>query len=1072
MLAVLAAAGFGKAGAQCGDVQLPYSEDFDTYGVNGATKPTCWTRVDSLINGAGVYPNLFSSSVGNHIAVLNLNGQAPSGTTGTISIATPHIAQPLNALELSFDVYKSGLRVYLATDLAQQSTYVLVGSYSPGYVWTTYEVRTDTVTGAPATGGYLVFAGNASSTYGQYCNANVDNLTVTVLNACNRTEFVRVDGITPTTAHVAWPTVSGAQGYRVSYSSTNSLTGALTQDVQANHIDLMALDPDTTYYVWVQTICGPGSLSDPRTTTFTTQSACYPITGLTQVASNSTSAAFQWSFDGRGYNATGVHTILHDLTDNTVNDYEEPASGMTYHFVAGLDPTHEYEITFRTLCDIDTSNGITVPVVLHHCGETELASAASDYWKDYPISAAYGYSYSQTMYPASAFFDMDTIRGLAVRRNMTMGYAGAITRSVSVYMANNATGSYTGAVSNAGHTAVFSGSHTFAGAEWDTLMFTSPFVYDGTSNVIVTFYDNTASGTLSTAPAWSNHASTWETYYTFNDNTAINLATPNASHHQAQAADMRFVGDCAANTSCEAPVAAVTQTDTASAELEWTGGYGSQWVVEYRTTGSTTWTVADTTTSNSTVINGLQPSTHYEARVGVLCGGETRYTLPVALTTGCALMHLPFHFSQTDLVAAVDNGFTDCWSFSEYTYKGRLTLSHRGYVRNAGNDQWLMLPAVAEPIAGARLRTWAGSSDQGWFKVGIASQANCSDVVWIDTVEVPATNPNTTTAEYVSYLDSYTGTGSRVVISPIVNNDFHYIYFFDFHLEPIEGCRPPAHLVLDSADANSLAVSWTPVGAASQWAVSVDGTQVGTTNTPGYTITGLNPYTHYNVSVKAVCDDSNSRAVEADFLTDCEGGSCYFTIHAHSATGDGWNGARLDVMSGSLRITRFTMLRGRSESQQYLVCDSMPLTFNWHSGNADEVCSFVIVGASGDTVYSTLTGEGLDSAFFVTDTLCAVHNGGGNNDDPGDDPDPHQGIATATLAQVNIAPNPASHTATIGGLPERATVSLVDMNGREVYSTTCRSRSLTIDVAAMAKGAYFVRIVSGEGTAIRKLIVR
>ena len=197
--------------------------------------------------------------------------------------------------------------------------------------------------------------------------------------------------------------------------------------------------------------------------------------------------------------------------------------------------------------------------------------------------------------------------------------------------------------------------------------------------------------------------------------------------------------------------------------------------------------VADSTTSGTYTLTSLQPNTHYEVRVGVLCESGTRYTLPVTFTTGCALMHLPFHFTQTNMIAAATNGFTDCWNWSTYFYKGRLSDSHRGYVRNAGNDEWFMLPAIAEPLARTRLRTWAGSSDQGWFKVGIASQANCSDVVWIDTVEVPATNPNTTTAEYISYLDTYMGDGNRVVISPIVNNDYHYIYFLDFHIEPIEG---------------------------------------------------------------------------------------------------------------------------------------------------------------------------------------------------------------------------------------------------------------------------------------------
>jgi hypothetical protein len=60
---------------------------------------------------------------------------------------------------------------------------------------------------------------------------------------------------------------------------------------------------------------------------------------------------------------------------------------------------------------------------------------------------------------------------------------------------------------------------------------------------------------------------------------------------------------------------------------------------------------------------------------------------------------------------------------------------------------------------------------------------------------------------------------------------------------------------------------------------------------------------------------------------------------------------------------------------------------------------------------------------------------------------------------------------TIRGIEGESTVTVVDLNGREVYKTSAND-NLTIDLTGYAKGAYFVRITGERTTAIRKLIVK
>lgn len=70
-----------------------------------------------------------------------------------------------------------------------------------------------------------------------------------------------------------------------------------------------------------------------------------------------------------------------------------------------------------------------------------------------------------------------------------------------------------------------------------------------------------------------------------------------------------------------------------------------------------------------------------------------------------------------------------------------------------------------------------------------------------------------------------------------------------------------------------------------------------------------------------------------------------------------------------------------------------------------------------------------------------------------------------------ISPNPASSNVTISGIEGETTVTVVDMNGRTVF-TAKANNNLTIDLAGFAQGAYFVHISGEQVMAIRKLIVK
>ena len=393
---------------------------------------------------------------------------------------------------------------------------------------------------------------------------------------------------------------------------------------------------------------------------------------------------------------------------------------------------------FYTLCYGDTSTVVTMPLSVRNCGETDLATGANDHNMYYPLTTNYKYSYSQSVYPAKVCYDIDTIRGLALHRTLT---GGALNRTLSIWMADTTAATLASAVSTTGMTCVANNvSFLFKAQEWDTLMFTTPFVHDGSSNLVLTIVDATGTDLgASQCPRWFWHEGDGQVRYDYNDNSTFNAANPSGISHTAEKlADIRFVAECAENFSCVAPVAAIDSIGSTAFKVVWDGGYGSSWSVEYRTAGSNVWNVAAVTAQSSCTITGLTPALIYEVRVGVVCETETRYSDAVTVTTACDDIHLPFHFTNTDMGAAVDNhGLAPCWNFSQYFYLTRVTSSSIPAVWNAGNGEWFMLPAIAEPLTNAHLRTWVATSTDASVMVGVASQSDCSDVVWIDTVPIP-----------------------------------------------------------------------------------------------------------------------------------------------------------------------------------------------------------------------------------------------------------------------------------------------------------------------------------------------
>ena len=82
------------------------------------------------------------------------------------------------------------------------------------------------------------------------------------------------------------------------------------------------------------------------------------------------------------------------------------------------------------------------------------------------------------------------------------------------------------------------------------------------------------------------------------------------------------------------------------------------------------------------------------------------------------------------------------------------------------------------------------------------------------------------------------------------------------------------------------------------------------------------------------------------------------------------------------------------------------------------------------------------------------------------------GIDDRNLSDILLYPNPASSSVTLSGIDVEATVTLLDLNGREGASWRVTDGAITLDVSELVRGTYFLRIVTDSTTVVRKLIIK
>ena len=239
---------------------LPWSENFDTYGTDAGTFPTCWTK----INTDPLFNQFYITNSTNHSSPGSLYFYGLFGAYNVAATPAFDASIPINTLIARFYFKKmlttDKLIVGVMTDPTNRLTFDSITTISGTSTWAEYEVNFNSYTGQ---GHYIAFKNSSTLSMGY---AYIDDLVVNTIPTCARpTNIATTNGVSTSVDVTFTPGNTTDNSWYVYYKPTTSTNW---DSIQTNSIPatLSNLTLQTTYDIYVKTDCGNGEMSNASNT--------------------------------------------------------------------------------------------------------------------------------------------------------------------------------------------------------------------------------------------------------------------------------------------------------------------------------------------------------------------------------------------------------------------------------------------------------------------------------------------------------------------------------------------------------------------------------------------------------------------------------------------------------------------------------------------------------------------------------------------------------------------------------------------------------------------------------------
>ena len=318
------------------------------------------------------------------------------------------------------------------------------------------------------------------------------------------------------------------------------------------------------------------------------------------------------AYDGTALNSTDHYTATITKDGSAVDEVKELG-------------TYTLTITAKNGSGYIGSKSVTFKVAyVIEIGDSE--STTTQY--ALPVNMYYKSSLTQQIYTAKEIGVAGTITSISFGYTYTEAFS---LDNIQVYMMNvdkEKFDSNTDMVAISNDDKVWEGTFTANGKGWVTIGLDTPFEYDGSSNLLICFYDHTIDNYLGNNYNFRTTATDENTSITYYSDSFVpdlnNLASYSGSKSSNKYHNnIRLEITPSGATIVPMPKTLVANPVTAyEARLTWTGSTDT-YNVEYKKTADTDWTpaLANTTLTTHT-LTGLTPNTDYQARVQSVSGND------------------------------------------------------------------------------------------------------------------------------------------------------------------------------------------------------------------------------------------------------------------------------------------------------------------------------------------------------------------------------------------------------------------------------------------------------------------
>lgn len=552
-------------------------------------------------------------------------------------------------------------------------------------------------------------------------------------------------------------------------------------------------------------------------------------------------------------------------------------------------------------------------LLITYCGFGQiLIGNGNNQDQQLPFDPFYGYSYTQSIYLSSEINSSGTITGLQWYFSGTTLLPNS--QDITIYLGHTTKTAFSSGSDwepIGSLTSVYTGTIPVSGTGWVSITFDTPFVYNGTDNLVVAVDENLANYDTSSDDFHNTSVAGNRSLGYSNDGINSDPSSPEDGTAFAFVPNIILEGIVQA---CPAPTNfVVTNITSDSADLDWTengSAFDWEYVVQAPGTGIPTgsgtaidaqpWEVA-----SGGGLTGLTPNTAYEVYIRSFCsvGNESNWVGPIVFTTSCLAFTVPFieSFNSTSTSEScwrtlnVNDDFY-LWELSNNSAPQEGDESAAIYTDYNGgnNDDWLISPTITL-TGNQRLKFY--------YRVESEFEPNDFELL-LSTTGVSPSNfttvlmPNTSysNVDYVQQiidLSSYSGDVNIAWHVPPSGLDGWVLYIDNVVIEDIPNAAPScATNIVATPDAScgnfNNSISWDITSGADGYYISIGTTSGGVDvvdnldlgNSTNYNFVGQINTSYYYTVVPYNAFGSATGCVESSFITNANG--CYCTSNPSS----------------------------------------------------------------------------------------------------------------------------------------------------------------------------------------------